>query len=120
RVEEVVDRRVVEARTGRVVPPGGEDHAVDACPQRGGQAHRARLAAGVQHRAAQLVAAGQPARLTDRHDLGVRGRVVGCGDPVDTLDDAAAGQDDHRPERSAAGGDVGGGEVDGALEVIGL
>src|SRR5699024_8268238 len=88
RVEEVVDRRVVEARTGRVVPPGGEDHAVDACPQCGGQAHRARLAAGVQHRAAQLVAAGQPARLTDRHDLGVRGRVVGCGDPVDALDDA--------------------------------
>ena len=73
----VVDERVVEPGAGGVVPGVGVDEAVDARPVGGRQAHRAGLAAAVQHAALEAKRGQLPAGAADRDDLGVGRRGPG-------------------------------------------
>ena len=117
RLEVLVEGGIVEARGGRIVAVRGEHHAVDARPERGAQAHRARLAARVEHAAAEVERAQPGGGLPDRRHLRVRRRVVRRGDAVRALEDPAVGRDDDRAERAAVGRGARAREVERARQV---
>ena len=84
--EVAVEEGVVEAGVGGVVAVRGEIHTVDSRPQGRGQAHRAGLAAGVQHGSAEVERAQALAGVADRLHLGVGRGVEVCRDAVDTFE----------------------------------
>src|SRR5262249_7266803 len=86
-----VDRRIVEADCGRVGARVGVIDAVDPGPIDGAETHGTRLAARIDVAALEAEGADGPAGFADRHDLGMRGRIVCRRDLVPAAgDDLAA------------------------------
>jgi hypothetical protein len=106
--------RVVEAHRRGIGRAVAEVDALGPRPVDGAEAHRAGLAAGVEVAAVELERAERAAGLADRHDLGVRGGVVGRRHLVGALGENGAVLDDQRRERPAAGVHVGERQLDGA------
>ena len=78
----VVDESVVEADRGRLVARVGVDDPGETRPIGGGEAHRAGLAARIEHRALEREGVDRAAGAADRDHLGMSGRVVRRGDLV--------------------------------------
>ena len=112
-LEVLVEDGVVEADGGGVVPVRGEHHALHPGPQRGGQAHGARLAAGVEGGAGEVERAKFAAGPADGRDFGVGCGIVRGGDAVDAVERLSVCRDDDGAERTAAVQDVGRGQLDG-------
>src|SRR6202035_1147869 len=90
-------------------------------PIEGGEAHRARFAAGVDGAAGKLEATQRLAGGADGHDLGVCGGVVVKGDAIDAGGDDDAVADDHGAEGTAGTtGNVLGRERDGLFHEGGV
>src|SRR5579885_1686588 len=102
--ELAIDGVVVEADRGGIGPRVGVVDAVEPRPVDGPQAHGTGLAAGIEIAAREAEAAGRPAGFADRDDLGMGGRIVGRGHPVEALGDHGPGADDERSERAAEAG----------------
>src|SRR5690554_1731853 len=75
--ELLIDAVVIEADGGRMMAGVGVIDSVEPSPVDRPEAHRAGLAARVDFAALQAEAVQDPTGLADRHDLGMRGRIVG-------------------------------------------
>ena len=81
-------------------------------PVGGGKAHGAGLAGAVELTPGELEGAELRGGAADGGDLGVRGRIVGCGDEIYAGGDDLAGAHDYSAEgTTSSGGDVGGREI---------
>ncbi len=112
----LVEGGVGEACGGGGVTICGETNLRDAGPQGGRQAHRARLATRVEHRAGQLEGAGLPACVPYGYDLGVGSWIVVARDTVHAVEHPSVRGHEHRSERPTAGSDVRDGKCYGAVK----
>lgn len=111
-----VEGLVVEARLGSVLLRRRVDEPVHPRPESRGEAHRARLAGGVERAPRQVRRAQGPRRGPERLDLGVRRRVGGGRHAVGPDELLPVGGDEHGTEGSTTGRDVVLGEADRVLQ----
>jgi MoxR-like ATPase len=114
-----IELGIVKAGGGCVGLSGGEPDLIEAGPEDGAEAHGAGLATGVDFAAGEVVVLQGGGGVADGGDLGVGGGVKGGRDEIDAFGEELSVADDDGAEGPAAGGDVGGGERDGAAEPVG-
>lgn len=76
-------------------------HSRDSGPEYSSQAHGTRFATGEERAILKLVCIQFPARVTDRHDLGVCRGVIGRRDLIIAARHDLASTDDHAAERTS-------------------
>lgn len=97
-----VEERIVESDASRIRCAVAVVDSAAVRPIERGETHGARLATGVHVAAIESKAAKLRARLANRNDLCVRGRIIGRSDTVDTSGQHLSILDDDRAERTTA------------------
>src|SRR5690348_15085775 len=97
-----VDGKVLEVVFRELVGRHCEHDPGDGCPIAGGQAHRARLAAAIQHTVLEHMPAQRAAGRAQRHDLCVGTGISQFHDLIESLPEDLALADQDGPERPPA------------------
>src|SRR2546430_139183 len=98
----LVNKIVVEADPGGVLPSGGKINAIEPRPINRGETHRTGLATGVEDATAQIEALQGAAGVADRGDLRVGGWIERQRDLIAAAADRLTVHNDDRAERTAA------------------
>ncbi len=77
-----VEKGVVEAGGSRIGGTASVENRIASRPVDRGEAHRARLATGIDVAAAKLKTSERSTRIANCYNLAMRRRVVGCRDKI--------------------------------------